>query len=91
MKKTIWKFEIGTNKIIIEMPKGAEILTIQTQYNVPCIWAMVDPNAEKELRHFEIFETGHEIYFDMGVERKYINSFQLLGGDLVFHVFERIN
>lgn len=74
----------------ILMPKGAEILTVQTQNGIPCIWALVDIEAEKEPRVFDIFGTGHPVTFDMGVERKYINTFQLKGGALVFHLFERL-
>lgn len=91
MKKQIWKFEIKPNQDIIEMPQGAEILTIQNQNGNACIWALVNPENDTEKRHFEVFGTGHNIYYDMGVERKYINTFQLEGGQLVFHLFERIN
>ena len=99
MKKSIWKFPMEVNdKVTISMPKGAEILTIQTQQigkftpdETPCIWALVDTENGKEERYFEIFGTGHPIPNDMGVERKYINTFQLKGGALVFHLFERLN
>ena len=47
MKKQIWKFGINPNKIIVEMPKDAEILTIQTQNETPCIWALVNPENAK--------------------------------------------
>lgn len=91
MKKQIWKFPIEQkDRIRVTMPIGAEILTVQEQRDHPCIWALVDPNAQREERIFEVFGTGHEINYDMGVERKYINTFQLAEGDLVFHLFERI-
>lgn len=92
MKKQIWKFPMASpEQGRIEMPKGAEILTIQTQNETPCIWALVNPENEKEVRYFEVFGTGHEVCCDMGVERKYINTFQLKCGALVFHLFERLN
>lgn len=91
MTKTIWKFEIQPQQTSVEMPKGAEILTIQMQYGNPCIWALVDPLNDKEIRSIEVFGTGHSIYYDMGIERKYIGTFQLADGALVFHLFERIN
>lgn len=47
-----------------------------------------DPNNEKEDRFIEIFGTGHPVGYDMGVDRKYISTYQLNGGSLVFHVFE---
>lgn len=97
MKKTIWKFPLVGAKTEIQMPKGAEILTVQTQYGNPVIWALVNPNAEKEARHFEIFGTGQDMPADMAIERTYIGTFQVpeMGfvenKILVFHLFERIN
>jgi len=98
MNKTIWKYstiENGFDKnFSIIMPKGAEILTIQTdeKNSHPTIWAMVDPEeTEMEERNFELFGTGHEIYFDMGIERKYIGTYQYQKGEFVGHIFERIN
>lgn len=91
MNKTIWKFELETtDNQKIQMPVGAEILTVQTQNETPCLWALVDPNEAKEDRFIEIFGTGHPIGYDMDVDvdRKYISTYQLHGGSLVFHVFE---
>lgn len=92
MKNTIWKFELEvTDNQFISIPKNAEILSIQTQNNSPCIWAFVDPKEEKEERCFEMFGTGSEIHGDMGIYRKFIGTFQINEGSLVFHVFEWIN
>jgi hypothetical protein len=53
MKRQIWKWGINpTNDGSISMPKGAELLSIQVQRGIPCIWALVDPAAEKEERRF---------------------------------------
>lgn len=90
MKKQIWKFLIrGSNSI--HMPIGSEILTVQNQNEDAWIWALVDPEKEIEERFFEVYGTGHNIHYDMDVERKYIGTFQISGGSLVFHLFERIN
>lgn len=92
MKKQIWKFEIkDLSCAIFEMPKGSKILSIQTQKETPCIWVLVNPLNEKELRHFEVYGTGHDISFNKETELKFINTFQLHGGNLVFHLFERIS
>jgi hypothetical protein len=88
MKKKIWKFPVSPNVPVIEMPEGAEILTVQTQHGEPCIWALVNPAAKKEKRYFWVFGTGHNVPVE--AERKYIGTFQLEGGALVFHLFERI-
>lgn len=92
MRKTIWKFDLGeiADRYVISMPKGAEVLTLQLQRKLPCIWVLVDPQAEKEDRVFEIFGTGHVIDYSEGAERKYIGTFLIYGDDLVFHLFERI-
>ena len=91
MNKTIWKFKLEvTDGQSIPMPIGAEILTVQTQNDQPCLWALVDPNAEVENRYIEIFGTGHPVA-DKGIWRKYISSFQKRDGRLVFHVFENLN
>lgn len=98
MSKTIWKFPVAPKQKSISMPKGAEVLSVQEQHGMPCIWALVDPSNKTEERHFEIFGTGHDIpmngerkSYQNPVKRKYIGTFQLQGGSLVFHLFERLN
>jgi hypothetical protein len=89
MKKTIWKFELDIeNYKKFEMPKNAEILTLQTQNKIPCLWALVDPSNDRETRTFEVYGTGHPIHHDMRTSRNYIGTFQLNRGRSVFHVFE---
>ena len=93
MNKVIWKYElpiIGDSQVFL--PIGAEILSIQTQENKTMIWALVGPNTkDKEERYFEMFGTGHPIYCDMGIDRRFISTIQLMDGQFVYHVFERIN
>jgi hypothetical protein len=89
MDKQVWKYVLDYGNLILSMPKGAEILTVQTQGDDPVLWALVDPNADKEERYFEAFGTGHNVACGMGIDRKYISTFQIEG--YVFHVFERIN
>ena len=93
MIKQVWKFEITPKQTTLEMPKGAEILTIQLQNEKPCIWALVNPENAKELRHFEVYGTGANINCDIGIERIYRGTFQInnLNMPLVFHLFERLN
>lgn len=91
MEKQVWKFELEIKDYqIIRLPKESEILTAQSQNGIPCIWALVKPNNSNEERFFELFGTGHNIHCDMGIDRKYIGTFQLLNGNLVYHLFERI-
>jgi hypothetical protein len=96
--KTIWKYSTLVDsqfkdKIEIEMPKNAEILCVQRdgKTGIPCIWAIVDTDAEKETRYFELFGTGIKIHSDMGIERKYVGTYQYQRGEFVGHLFERLN
>jgi len=90
MAKVIWKFPLETIATqAIEMPRHAEILTVQVQRGVPSLWAVVDPDRVQQKRHFAIYGTGHLMpELEMGAERKYIGTYQLADGGLVFHVFE---
>jgi hypothetical protein len=89
MKKTIWKYELTPGKLSIEMPKDAEILSVQMQNDIPCVWALVNPENKVKEKVIEIFGTGHEMHCD-GISRKFIGTFQMHGGLLVFHLFERL-
>jgi len=91
MKKQIWKFKIIPGPFSIMMPKGAEVIHVETQRDEGCMWVLVDPIAEKDDRYFEVFGTGENIHYDMGVDRKHLGTFLLHGGGLVLHLFERIN
>lgn len=91
MYKQIWKYQLDTSDWnVIEMPIGAEILTVQMQGENVCLWALCYPIEDKEKRVIEIIGTGHPVECDATIERKYIGTYQLLGGQLVFHVFERL-
>lgn len=90
MKKTIWKFPLEvTDKQFIKMPIGSEIISVQNQLETPCLWAIVNPDKAIEERCFELFGTGHNMPDDMGIDRKFIGTFQLRNGDFVGHLFER--
>ena len=89
MWKRIWKYELDTRGINeVKMPIGAEILALQTQFEKPCLWVLVDETQAFETRLFHIFGTGQAINMDIEKERKYIGTYQLQGGNLVFHLFE---
>lgn len=85
MKKTVWKVEI-TPGATVELPAGFQILTVQTQNNVPCLWAIVDADkSQKEVVHLNIYGTGHLMPDEPG---RYVGTFQIDDGMFVFHVFE---
>lgn len=89
--RTIWKNKLeAIDKQTIQLPLGAEILSVQTQNGKPCLWATVDTDEFTEPRTIEIFGTGNPIPPGPGIERVFIGTFQIDGGSFVGHVFERI-
>jgi len=53
MNKTIWKFTLDlVDEQQVSLPKDAEILSVQVQNGNICLWALVNPEAEKETRYF---------------------------------------
>jgi hypothetical protein len=85
MKIFKYPVEIADHSLV-QMPKGAQILSVQTQHGLPQMWALVDPKAKLVSRCFFLRGTGHQ----MGEAEGYtfIGSFQTDGGSLVFHLFD---
>lgn len=83
--KAIWKYPLAvTDEQTVNMKQGAEILCVQVQDGVPCLWAVIDDVLPGRLRSFRLYGTGHPVD-DLG---RYVGTFQLHGGSLVFHLFE---
>lgn len=87
MKHTIWKYVLQP-EISIEMPKGAQVLSVREQGDDICLWALVDPSAEMETRSFVGFGTGHVI--PNAEALRFVDTAHLNQGRLVFHVFEKV-
>jgi hypothetical protein len=89
--KTIYKYSIGvTDMQTVEMPEGAEILTVQVQHGTPCLWAIVDPQrSQTKKRSIKMFGTGQPVNYEFH-GCKYIGTVQMNGGQLVWHYFESI-
>jgi hypothetical protein len=84
----IYKYTLETTDVQeIPMPEGAEILTVQMQFDEPQLWALVNPDNPPVTRVIETIGTGNPI---REAERNYIGTYQLQGGRLVFHVFEQL-
>lgn len=87
-KLMIFKYPVPLDGVAeIQMHKGATVLTVQAQGGIPCIWAIVDPDAEMEIRRFRLFGTGHPLDIDLP-QYRYIGTFQLAGGGFIGHLFE---
>jgi len=87
----VFKYDISINDYFtVNLPKGAQVLKVEFQYNKPQLWALVDPDAPTEERTFRFAGTGHSIN-DAPEQLKFINTFQMKNGALIFHIFEVIN
>ena len=84
--KTIFKYPLAVqDEQEIMLPAGARVLCVQVQRGVPCLWAVVDPEIGKLSHTIHIRGTGHPVE---GIENfEYMGTFQLSGGDFIFHVF----
>ena len=102
--RAIWKFPFEINdEVEIEMPGGARILHVDVQlvadgtqesFEVPAIWALVNPENEKRTYKFIVFGTGHPVPdrpIDAHItnDLHHIASFQMMAGRLVWHMFEK--
>jgi hypothetical protein len=87
MDRTIHKYPLEVvYEQTIEMPAGAVILCVQMQRETPCMWAVVDSEAQLESRMVRIFGTGHSLPQNTRTS-VYVGTFQMKGGALVFHAF----
>ena len=78
-----YPLEVG-DWVTVTMPAGAEPLCVQVQHGQPCLWARVTIGHPPVSHHFRIAGTGHDLGSNVG---PHIGSFQLAGGDFIFHVF----
>ncbi len=87
--KRILKYAFAINQeFTLYVPIDSIILDVQVQRTSPVIWFMVDDDKKgtSQKRSFRIYGTGHPI-LDIE-ELTYIKTFQMNGGDLVWHLFE---
>lgn len=83
----VYKYPLGPlgDWITVQMPDKAEVLCVQVQNGAPYLWARVTVGDPPVTRHFRVAGTGHDLGEGVG---RYVGTFQLYGGELVFHVFE---
>jgi len=87
-KRTIWKFPIvALDDIVgVQMPRDAQVLTVQFQRGILTLWAIADPAKPHEDRLFRIIGTGGSAEDIRG--ECYIGTAQDPELGLVWHVFE---
>lgn len=87
--KRVYKYPVEITDVqTILLPIGAQILSVQEQDGRAYLWAIVNPETDSEPRRFRLYGTGHNIETENLL--KFVGTFQLLGGRLVFHLFEEV-
>ena len=85
----IWKWTLQVTDLqAVQMPRGATVLSVQLQHGMPQVWALVDETAPQEPFTFAAYGTGNPMpeVVDFG---RFVGTYQLDDGALVFHVFEQ--
>lgn len=87
MSARIWKWTLPiADRQSLMLPLGAKFLTAQMQGGMPQLWALCDDTqTEKSSRVIAIYGTGHPLPDAPG---EYIGTVQMVGGSLVWHIFE---
>lgn len=87
--RTIWKYRVPAEDYFkLSLPIGAMPLTVQVQRGEPQMWVLLEESETIYVdRVFRVAGTGHPISEELH-HLQYIDTFQLAGGNLVFHVFE---
>lgn len=87
MGLTIWKETLKPADVQeIMVSSGAKMLCARDQNEQICVWFRCDPSKAKVPRQIAIVGTGHPA---PGSEARYLGTASLMGGHLIFHVFER--
>jgi hypothetical protein len=84
--RVVYKYELTSSDVIIEMPEGSVILKVAEQGESGFIWALHEPEAKKVKRRFVTFGTGHRIDDPFLV---FVGTFLTFGEECVWHVFEK--
>ena len=87
--KVIYKYSLPVQeKFVIELPRDAEIIRVDDVDGLFWLWAIVNPEAEKEPRYIECYKTGQPIETELG-DLKYLGCCKLfIMQELCLYMFE---
>ena len=86
---TIFKYPVPVmDTFTIRMPEDAKIISVHTQKDNPCIWALVEDENDLVDHVFSLGGTGHDMSDLAEYENTdFVGSFFVHGENLVFHLF----
>jgi|GraSoiStandDraft_14_1057315.scaffolds.fasta_scaffold235116_2 hypothetical protein len=82
----VWKFPLMPEENEVELPVGAEVLTVELTSQGPALLALVDPDAERETRTFLVIGNGTDL--PEGVAALHYRGTAKVPGAFTAHVFE---
>jgi hypothetical protein len=86
MNTTIWKFRLLVRDYdTIQMPAGANIISVDVQHGEVCLWAEVDPGAAPQPRHFALVPTGGQL---PRRNLEHLGTVLISSGNFVLHIYE---
>lgn len=90
MKRVIWKYQLEVTDVQdLEIPIGSILLSVQTQNEIPCLWALIyNTEAEKEIIRLRTMGTGNPINDEDFDPRDFLGTYQLKNGAFIGHVFQ---
>ncbi len=84
MSRRIYKYPLRiSGEQDVEMPEGAELLSVGGQGGELVLWAQVDPDARLVRRKVILYGTGHELRDE---PHRYVGTVQF--GIFVWHVYD---
>lgn len=84
--RTIYKYPFNvTDVVTLDLPRGAAVLHVACQGDVPCLWALVDNDNPPERRVFLVCGTGQPVSRHLGPAQHVATFFH---GPFVWHLFE---
>lgn len=81
----IYKYPVVPGEFTTKLPSVSTVVAVQMQGDSPQMWVVVDPESPTVERHYRAVGTGE--HFEPGW--RYVGTFQLHGGRLVFHLLEQ--
>lgn len=86
--KTILKYELEEGMNVILTPKHSLPMSVESQYNKPVLYCLVDTETELVERTFEVVGTGLPIESDLHLS-EYIGTVMLNNESFVLHVIHK--
>lgn len=94
MSKAIYKYDFGddvADLIDLNLPTGAEILSVNNQHGRLVLWAVVDTDVETtSSRIFAVYSTGEILHMYIKNTMKFLGTVLFDDGDTVYHVYEKL-